>query len=1279
MKRLITSVGSTLLLAALVIGSPTALLAWGRLDGLARLSPSALMSPDDGTIVLGLVTVTGWAAWFVFTLSVVIEAVALATHSRVHVTLPGLSLVQGLAAGLLVASLAILAPTARGNCPTQQTTTVATVGIAQQTRDDAMPQEDDPGRSGTGASVSRKLRGSQNRPMEFTDHDSARASGVARKMTAEPGYDMYRISATDDLWSLAERVYGEGTAWHQIARANPGMDVQHLPVGDQIKLPRAGMHGLGTYDLAAPGADTLDAGTTFSDSISTTSAPAAATWNLPNTGTTVDPAHGAGDLSGTDSAATGGATAEAASPSTDSAAALSSDSSPSHPSTTTVVVHRGDTLSKLAQEHLGDVDAWPQIWQLNRDLVTDPDVIDVGWQLTVPCTSQEHASGQDDGTAHLAARRSGGRTHESAASRTTAPEGTESASPTRPKASHGPRDEMDSATTAPGTQAFTPLAPTSGSVGETPADRETSSTGAGTRIPLVPDVPSQTGSAGASGATASSAAEVGASPRPTAEASGDTPTTAASRAVGSDPTGGLPRDGDGTGADSELLVRALSGMSLFLAGGISGALVSRRRQQLFSRKVGRRIPAVPEELQRAKQLLDAAGAVGSDGAGTTGETAADSWASAEARGLVIVPEDQISKSIDPTSEVTDTATDTPDTPWHARTTAASELIRSMTEGLEEPDDATEPKHASDAWGDNVGDEPGTEAFQHDDMAEHKVSSGEASCSTDEALPGQLSGQTGDALTATTVVLGQRLDGTPMLMDLADSPGLVTVEGPDRPCQSLVVAIGLCLVASRWSSGVDVIVVGESLRWLAQTGIEDVQPMTTDEVSRALQWWTSRAHPHSHDMAAPEVVRVILADEPIDVDDVAAVRAAGMVLVQLGSASGGLVIHVAERAGRERPGVAERARPGASQLVGQMGRTIFEVQGVDRPMRRAIVDLVELTGQQADEPAPWWDDRTAHGSPQGSPGPDGLTPDSSGEVLGKSETGGDPPRTALLQPSHNMDEPPDREPARTRRPEPITGKVLLEDTMTTNPSSSAGPSPVLRLLGPVDLVGARGQAPSKARRQCLEYAAWILAHPGARSTQMSDSLLVAETTRRSNLSRLRRWLGNDDSGEPYLADAYDGRLRLCDEITTDWEHLEVLIAAGVARATDAALAGALDLVRGAPLADAAPGQWLWAEEWRLEMVQTIRDIGAELARRRMAEGDLDGARRAVNRALSACPQDEVLLTTQIRIAHLADDRCETERLVYLLARQARRIGVDLSDETVTVLQEVMEGRPRTRVV
>lgn len=181
MKRLITSVGSTLLLAALVIGSPTALLAWGRLDGLARLSPSALMGPDDGTIVLGLVTVTGWAAWFVFTLSVVIEAVALATHSRVHVTLPGLSLVQGLAAGLLVASLAILAPAARGSSPTQQNTTVAAVGIAQQTRGDSMLQEDVPGRSETSGSISQEVRGSQNRPMEFTDYDSARASGACPK------------------------------------------------------------------------------------------------------------------------------------------------------------------------------------------------------------------------------------------------------------------------------------------------------------------------------------------------------------------------------------------------------------------------------------------------------------------------------------------------------------------------------------------------------------------------------------------------------------------------------------------------------------------------------------------------------------------------------------------------------------------------------------------------------------------------------------------------------------------------------------------------------------------------------------------------------------------------------------------------------------------------------------------------------------------------------------------------------------------------------------------
>ncbi|MDN6658097.1 MAG: peptidoglycan-binding protein LysM, partial [Acidipropionibacterium jensenii] len=79
------------------------------------------------------------------------------------------------------------------------------------------------------------------------------------------------------------------------------------------------------------------------------------------------------------------------------------------------------------------------------------------------------------------------------------------------------------------------------------------------------------------------------------------------------------------------------------------------------------------------------------------------------------------------------------------------------------------------------------------------------------------------------------------------------------------------------------------------------------------------------------------------------------------------------------------------------------------------------------------------------------------------------------------------------------------------------------------------------------------------------------------------------------------------------------------------------------------------------------------------GDLDTARLALARALVCCPEDEELLVCRIRLADLAGERSEVERLVYLLSRRARRLGVDLSEETVVLLQEVMEGRPRARVV
>ena len=127
-----------------------------------------------------------------------------------------------------------------------------------------------------------------------------------------------------------------------------------------------------------------------------------------------------------------------------------------------------------------------------------------------------------------------------------------------------------------------------------------------------------------------------------------------------------------------------------------------------------------------------------------------------------------------------------------------------------------------------------------------------------------------------------------------------------------------------------------------------------------------------------------------------------------------------------------------------------------------------------------------------------------------------------------------------------------------------------------------------------------------------------------------------------------------------------------------LQAALELVRGAPLADAAPGQWHWAEELRTDMISCVRDIGVELADRALLAGDVERARWAAARALLVAPGDELLLAARIRTEHQAGNAAETERLTLQLAAHARTLGVDLDPETVALLQRVMEGQVRARL-
>jgi nucleoid-associated protein YgaU len=54
----------------------------------------------------------------------------------------------------------------------------------------------------------------------------------------------------------------------------------------------------------------------------------------------------------------------------------------------TYTVKAGDTLSKIAKEQLGDANAYPEIFNANRDQLTDPDKITPGQVLKIPALSK---------------------------------------------------------------------------------------------------------------------------------------------------------------------------------------------------------------------------------------------------------------------------------------------------------------------------------------------------------------------------------------------------------------------------------------------------------------------------------------------------------------------------------------------------------------------------------------------------------------------------------------------------------------------------------------------------------------------------------------------------------------------------------------------------------------------------------------------------------------------------------------------------------------------------
>ncbi|MEU6510997.1 hypothetical protein [Streptomyces sp. NPDC046942] len=328
-------------------------------------------------------------------------------------------------------------------------------------------------------------------------------------------------SATETPWDLAERYLGNGQRWKDIAALNP--DVPELMAGDQY-LPKAVVINL----------------------------PLDARLSTPATGDSATDNTSEGSVSGGVHTQLG-----------DRAPAASRTGEHE------VTARDGDYLSKIAQEELGDGNAWPQLFEASRGKaqpdglpeITNPDVINPGQQITVPGTpSARDDQAQDTG------RKSEGHADDS---------GSRPHTPPPTATGHDQQDQGHSQGTTPAPEPSQPSPPTSAAPSAQPGQEQ--------GVPSAASRPPASSSAPASAATSA--------PGTSSPAATNSPAPASS-------------------ASNPLQLRTVLGAGALLAAAITGALAVRRVLQRRRRKPGETIAMAPETSPAEAQLAAAAESAG---------------------------------------------------------------------------------------------------------------------------------------------------------------------------------------------------------------------------------------------------------------------------------------------------------------------------------------------------------------------------------------------------------------------------------------------------------------------------------------------------------------------------------------------------------------------------------------------------------------------------------------------------------------------------------------------
>ncbi|MFB8247381.1 hypothetical protein ACFC5X_20345 [Streptomyces sp. NPDC055952] len=887
-----------------------------------------------------------------------------------------------------------------------------------------------------------------------------------------------------------------------------------------------------------------------------------------------------------------------------------------------VTVHSGDYLSKIAEEELGDAAAWPELFEASRDkpqprglpAISDPDVIYAGQQVTVPgAHTDQPPQDRDQG--------------EESESRETTPPATQKPDGEQTPGG-GSGDEqapVPSHTAAPAPEASAPSAEASRPAEQGRQDQAAPSASASAtpRPSTSVSPPAASPSAESSGSTTSAS--------PPATTASETPATAP--------------------ASGPLSLRTVLGAGALLAAAITGALALRRTLQRRRRKPGEKIAIASETSTAEAQLAAAAEPGGAARLDMALRTLAHQAAQTE--GTTAVP------------------------PLRAARIGARAV-----EVL--PEDLSQEAQAPFVSGQGGWWVLAPDAVLLDEEAAREVPA---------PYPG-------------LVTVGSTEAGQLVLLNLAQLPALLLDGNPvhiSEVCTSLALELGM----SPWGSDVEVVTIGfgEDLPQLLPTA----RIAHMRQAAHALRDLSERLL-EAHQMPETEhQPYLLLCASSLDADtawqfaDV--IDKSGTVPVSLVAPASSAAAHFPEAEILN----ASRSEP---QNLDYAGIDIT-VQRLEHTAYVQITTALKVSGQPS-HPAegPWQDVPDEPGTVQQpdppvsadptTPAPAATSPslaaeaDSSGEVFPALLAATTDPSGLRLLPTPRAQADTESGPhAETAPPAPVSltaagtaGEDAGEAAAHEDPAEERKPeteeceahdlhAPEIRVLGPVEVTGvdSTGHGPRMA-----QLAALLFFRPGRSADALcSDMDPVSPwslSTLNARMQGLRRSLGNDPAGDPYVPRRKTGEspYRLSPGVRCDWTRflqlVERALPMGPAGLTE--LERALTLVRGRPFG----GKPLpWAEPYQQEMITRIIDVAHTVATYRTPAGphhDLSAARQAVATGLDVDDTAELLYRAWLRIEHAAGNRQGLHTAITRVQQVNRSLDCSLETETEALIHELLNG-------